>query len=415
METGFFTDNSIFIHPNHEILIAPEFVVPTFFKLLPFLLNISFSVLVIVLFIEWFLGFTDIEVWSRPDKSFIFGNQNRLVKGVGYPWCSPLKNNSTLLTGMKCIAYSTNVSVKKDENLKTQLNPWFITGLIDGEGNFFLGVLKDNKYKTEWRVLPVFQIHMSGVDKELLYKVQTYFGVGKIRINKNTGSVIYSVSSVKDLISVIIPHFIKYPLRSAKNVDFKLWQQCIELIFNKRHLTKDGLNQIINLKSALNLGLSDDLKIGFPNIQPMKKPEYIISSDSLDPNWVSGFMASESCFSVSIKKPATVALRFILGLNVRELSLITKIQKYFGAGQITNNYKQNAVFWTITSINNLVEKVLPHFEQYSLQGQKANDYLIWSKILTMVKAKQHFTKEGLAHIQLLKDKLNKSSIDDKLK
>lgn len=125
---------------------------------------------------------------------------------------------------------------------------------------------------------------MAGIDQDLLHKVKSYFEVGNIRLNKNTGSVIYSVDSVKDLRSVIIPHFIKYPLRSAKSVDFKLWQQCIELILDKKHLTLDGLNQIVYLKSALNLGLSDDLKTAFPNVQPMKRPAYEISSDSLDPN-----------------------------------------------------------------------------------------------------------------------------------
>ena len=43
MGSGFFTDNSIFIHPNHEILINTEFAVPTFFKLLPFCFTILFS------------------------------------------------------------------------------------------------------------------------------------------------------------------------------------------------------------------------------------------------------------------------------------------------------------------------------------------------------------------------------------
>ena len=103
-----------------------------------------------------------------------------------------------------------------------KINPYFITGLTDGEGNFSLGVMEDNKYKAGRRLLPVFQIHMSGVDKDLLYEVQSFFGVGTLRINKKTNSVNYSVSSVKDLKSVIIPHFIKYPLRSAKSVDFRL-------------------------------------------------------------------------------------------------------------------------------------------------------------------------------------------------
>nr|QJQ35279.1 NADH dehydrogenase subunit 5 [Fusarium ficicrescens] len=46
--SGFFIDNSIFIHPVHEIMIDTEFGVPTIFKLIPFILTVSFSALAIV-------------------------------------------------------------------------------------------------------------------------------------------------------------------------------------------------------------------------------------------------------------------------------------------------------------------------------------------------------------------------------
>lgn len=47
--SSFFIDNSIFIHPIHEIMLDTEFAVPTTFKLLPFVFTISFSILAIVL------------------------------------------------------------------------------------------------------------------------------------------------------------------------------------------------------------------------------------------------------------------------------------------------------------------------------------------------------------------------------
>nr|YP_001249314.1 NADH:ubiquinone oxidoreductase subunit 5 [Fusarium graminearum]YP_009112046.1 NADH dehydrogenase 5 [Fusarium gerlachii]YP_009136832.1 mitochondrially encoded NADH dehydrogenase 5 [Fusarium culmorum]YP_009741037.1 NADH dehydrogenase subunit 5 [Fusarium pseudograminearum]YP_009741099.1 NADH dehydrogenase subunit 5 [Fusarium cerealis]YP_010390540.1 NADH dehydrogenase subunit 5 [Fusarium acaciae-mearnsii]YP_010390596.1 NADH dehydrogenase subunit 5 [Fusarium aethiopicum]YP_010390652.1 NADH deh len=46
--SGFFVDNSIFIHPVHEIMIDTEFGVPTIFKLIPFILTVSFSALAII-------------------------------------------------------------------------------------------------------------------------------------------------------------------------------------------------------------------------------------------------------------------------------------------------------------------------------------------------------------------------------
>jgi NADH-ubiquinone oxidoreductase chain 5 len=46
--TGFFSDNAIFIHPSHEIVLETEFAVPTLFKLLPLFFTITLSILFLV-------------------------------------------------------------------------------------------------------------------------------------------------------------------------------------------------------------------------------------------------------------------------------------------------------------------------------------------------------------------------------
>jgi len=51
--SDFFSDNSIFIHPKHEIMLDTEFAVPTFFKLLPLFFTISLSI-ISILFTEFF-------------------------------------------------------------------------------------------------------------------------------------------------------------------------------------------------------------------------------------------------------------------------------------------------------------------------------------------------------------------------
>ena len=47
--SGFFSDNALFIHPSHEIMLDTEFGVPTLFKLLPLIFTISLSVISILL------------------------------------------------------------------------------------------------------------------------------------------------------------------------------------------------------------------------------------------------------------------------------------------------------------------------------------------------------------------------------
>jgi NADH-ubiquinone oxidoreductase chain 5 len=46
--SSFFIDNSIYIHPLHEIMLDTEFAVPTLFKLLPLIFTISFTGLAII-------------------------------------------------------------------------------------------------------------------------------------------------------------------------------------------------------------------------------------------------------------------------------------------------------------------------------------------------------------------------------
>jgi NADH-ubiquinone oxidoreductase chain 5 len=47
--SNFFVDNSLFIHPSHEIMLDTEFAVPTLFKILPLIFTISLSILAIIL------------------------------------------------------------------------------------------------------------------------------------------------------------------------------------------------------------------------------------------------------------------------------------------------------------------------------------------------------------------------------
>ena len=42
--SGFFSDNSLFIHPLHEIMLDTEFAVPRLFKLLPLMFTLSLTV-----------------------------------------------------------------------------------------------------------------------------------------------------------------------------------------------------------------------------------------------------------------------------------------------------------------------------------------------------------------------------------
>jgi len=78
--SGFFIDNSIFIHPIHEILINTEFGVPVLFKLLPFVFTVSFSILAVIY--PEFMGniITNFKFTKLGYYIFGFFNQRFLVE-----------------------------------------------------------------------------------------------------------------------------------------------------------------------------------------------------------------------------------------------------------------------------------------------------------------------------------------------
>lgn len=78
--SDFFSDNSIFIHPNNEIMLNTEFAVPTFYKLLPLFFTISLSIISII-FTEFYPKLiVKFKLSSLGYNIFSFFNQRFLVE-----------------------------------------------------------------------------------------------------------------------------------------------------------------------------------------------------------------------------------------------------------------------------------------------------------------------------------------------
>ena len=97
------------------------------------------------------------------------------------------------------------------------INPWFVTGFIDAEGCFLLQVRRRNN---SWYVEARFDISLHKKDLELMKQIQEYFrGAGGISVH-GKDSYQYTVSSIKQINEIILPHFDKYPLITQKCSDY---------------------------------------------------------------------------------------------------------------------------------------------------------------------------------------------------
>jgi NADH-ubiquinone oxidoreductase chain 4 len=138
-----------------------------------------------------------------------------------------------------------NKSVPTDLDPELEdLDPEFVTGLVDSEGCFELNIVKDNsgpKPKTYFSLC--FSMGLHTRDKMLLVRLQRYFkGVGSItKTQKNM--VRFRIASRKDL-ALVIAHFDKYPLITQKQADYFLFRAAYDIICRGAHLTETGFVSI---------------------------------------------------------------------------------------------------------------------------------------------------------------------------
>lgn len=129
---------------------------------------------------------------------------------------------------------------------------WYVTGFIDGEGCFSVSFNKREKLKTGIEVRPSFSIAQNKRSLQILKDIHEYFGCGAIRFSKRDQMYKYEVHSIKDLITKIIPHFEKYPLKTYKAKDFEIFTDMCLLISKSHHLNPEYLERIINNSYLMN-------------------------------------------------------------------------------------------------------------------------------------------------------------------
>lgn len=85
----------------------------------------------------------------------------------------------------------------------------------------------------------------------------------------------------------------------------------------------------------------------------------------------------------------TVKSKFQIGLHIKDLNLLLKLQQYLqeigiGIGTIHKYPKQNKVIYSI-DCNKDLQKLLVHFNKYPLISQKAADLYLFKQVIELIK------------------------------
>ena len=93
-----------------------------------------------------------------------------------------------------------------------------------------------------------------------------------------------------------------------------------------------------------------------------------------------------------------------------------QIQNYFGGAGGISIHGKDSYQYTVSSIKQINDKILPHFDNYPLITQKYSDYLLFKEAINLINSKKNMTKEEfLEKIVGIKATMNRGLLSDELK
>src|ERR1700692_3449640 len=121
---------------------------------------------------------------------------------------------------------------------------------------------------------------------------------------------------------------------------------------------------------------------------------------------MAGFATGESNFFIIVQKSKTksglsTSLRFSIAQHSRDLLLLKSFVNFFGSGYVMNYKKRSLCEFIITTIDHIVEHVIPFFDKHPILGSKHLNYLDFKSAAYIIKNKEHLTKDGLGLEQIL--------------
>jgi cytochrome c oxidase subunit 3 len=327
-----------------------------------------------------------------------------------------LNNNlNILLSNLNFIEINKKINfnnfglvLKDKNNKKFELNKNFLewlVGFTDAEGNFSItirdnphfkiNILKENK---EFKVNNVskyvnltFQIGLHIMDLKTLKFIQKELRCGNISVSKNRCN--YYINDFYSIKNIIIPLFEYFQLNSTKYSQYIVFKNAAELIYNKSHLTNDGLSKLIYLKSMLNINA------------------YTPDSFNITDNWLLGFIEGDATFSTgNIYRP-----RLKFECHIKEEKLFLKIHEYLKKGKVVTSKRiRDKIYWSvildISDIPYFKFVFIPLFKNLNFHTNKYLDFCNWCYIVDLYYLGYHLILEGKSLITEIKSVMNKGRL-----
>ena len=232
-------------------------------------------------------------------------------------------------------------------NKNFNITPDWISGFTQSDGSFVISFMSQ-KIGLPIRPVPIFNITQSKIEFDLFIEIHKKLGIGKVYNNRQ--NVIFVVKSIDEIVEVLLPLFDKYPLRGSKLVGYNIFKTVALMIKEKKHLTLEGLIQILNLSYFMNKETSlrtDDSKEilvkkliekfgGLPTVLDIVLVNNTSNNkEPLTLEFVRGLIDGDGSFNVSfVTTRRRINVNFTVVCELSSISVLNDLVDFFNCGTV---------------------------------------------------------------------------------
>jgi len=128
--------------------------------------------------------------------------------------------------------------------------------------------------------------------------------------------------------------------------------------------------------------------------------------------YISGYVDGEGCFSISFSQRKKFLVgwetkpSFSVSQNEDRAEILFAMQKVFECGFLRRDYSDKTLKYEVRSLDDLLEKIIPHFEAYPLLSSKQKDFMLFKKVCYLMQKGSHRNAKGLETIVSLAFQMN---------
>lgn len=265
----------------------------------------------------------------------------------------------------------------------------------------------------------VFKISLHKDDRNVLEYIKSTLDCGRLNSERNT--LVYTISQLSAIETILIPLFEQFPLNTTKYLDYLALKKAFFMFKNRKsnEFNKQDLYlEIIKLKDSMN---DNRVKYDLPVDHHIK----------ITGNYLVGLLEGDGSFylnkhdmtprvSLVTTTPNKVVLEkirqyllnqldeysYILGSSTKLINIYDK--------KLKGNNKPISIL-EISQIDYLCNILIPYFDSLQFRTKKYKDYLDFRTIAFLILEGKHLTEKGKQLIIKLGDNMNNNRLSTNIK